>query len=137
MQKSIDKNDKDRHPLCHRACTLAKRPGRPVRYVGAHNFYYQPAGSKETAYLLSMKKYAATVYRFFEANGRLVCDEDTCMTHSITLGQLYTSRADHSNLFAEQTVPASACTDRVCVPVRAGRSKSCRRAAGSSACPPL
>lgn len=56
-----------------------------------------------------MKKYAATVYRFFEANGRLVCDEDTCMTHSITLGQLYTSRADHSNFLLNklfQRLPA-------------------------------
>ena len=109
MQKINCKNDKDRILCVTVRAPLAKRPGRPVRYVGAHNFYYQPAGSKETAYLLSMKKYAATVYRFFEANGRLVCDEDTCMTHSITLGQLYTSRADHSNFLLNklfQRLPA-------------------------------
>lgn len=103
------KKDKDRILCVTVRAPLAKRPGRPVRYVGAHNFYYQPAGSKEIAYLLSMKKYAATVYHFFEANGRLVCDEDTCMTHSITLGQLYTSRADHSNFLLNklfQRLPA-------------------------------
>ena len=103
------KKDKDRILDVTVRAPLAKRPGRPVRYVGAHNFYYQPAGSKEIAYLLSMKKYAATVYHFFEANGRLVCDEDTCMTHSITLGQLYTSRADHSNFLLNklfQRLPA-------------------------------
>lgn len=101
------KKDKDRI-LCVtvRAPLSAKRPGI-LRYVGAHILYYQPAGSKEIAYLLSMKKYAATVYHFFEANGRLVCDEDTCMTHKTISGQLYTSRADQQ-LFAEQTVPASA-----------------------------
>ena len=58
------KKDKDRILCVTVRALLAKRPGRPVRYVGAHNFYYQPAGSKEIAYLLSMPAQIEYVCRY-------------------------------------------------------------------------
>lgn len=93
------KNNSD-HILCVSERTPMpnrRKPGSRVRYTGKHSFYYRPASGGEPVFLYSVERYSPSIFDFFQKNGRLVCDEDTNVTYTMTLGQLYRANIHRYN----------------------------------------
>lgn len=99
MKKIKGKNNND-HILCvseRIPMPNLHKPGERVWYTGKHSFYYRPASGGEPVFLYSVERYSPSILSFFQRNGRLVCDEDTSVTYTMTLGQLYRANIHRYN----------------------------------------